>query len=597
MPPPASQDSPPKSSLQLLLALICASIVAEYDPSWLARPVAQLIPDGGPRPEWISRTKVKLKTVFADLVEAATRRGRRPRAPREDRAPLLGALLAVATRLLALSAVPVRRRAVQDELVCAFDRVHHEHGVTAREFCAHLSLSERTFRSWQDRPAKPPPPPPPPPAPPRPPANDRNTGRFDLDKTAPDTQLGGDTTHLRVLGLDLKLVAVQDVGDRERHLFDAFAIDEREYAELVERVVTTAASGLEGIQFITDQGTPYVADAAKQAYDAIGVEHAPQREGTPTEKATVERGFATVKNALSPILALLDRLAVALPQLQRPQLATSVATLLVATFLRVYAAGRRHLGHPLDGKDPEVLRAIVEQQRENARAEDRSVRLFLEAMHAEYAMPGSAEAFVRAFRRYPLDDLQEAERRIRTRACRCHVRACDRYFAAVVRDVHEHAKQRRAADRRQRVADAQARRDRAAADARTADLDAHPERRLFEGLDVLADTWLPDSGAFVAGGQLARLWLRRAVDAIFAATPVGAIDLIELHVRSWLAGRPTIPQPLCDAVRGVLCDLITNVQAAHNRNPRAAPVGVILQQATRTTRDNERPPPPPHLRI
>jgi hypothetical protein len=118
VPPPASQDSPPKSSIQRPLALVCASIVAEYDPSWLARPVAQLIPDGGPRPEWISRTKAKLKTVFADLVEAATRRGRRPRAPREDRAPVLGALLAVATRLLALSAVPVRRRAVQDELVC-----------------------------------------------------------------------------------------------------------------------------------------------------------------------------------------------------------------------------------------------------------------------------------------------------------------------------------------------------------------------------------------------------------------------------------------------------------------------------------------------
>ena len=76
MPPPASQDSPSKSSLRLLLALVCASIVADYDRSWLARPVAQLIPDGGPRPEWISRAKTKLQAVFADLVEAATRRGR-----------------------------------------------------------------------------------------------------------------------------------------------------------------------------------------------------------------------------------------------------------------------------------------------------------------------------------------------------------------------------------------------------------------------------------------------------------------------------------------------------------------------------------------
>jgi hypothetical protein len=87
--------------------------------------------------------------------------------------------------------------------------------------------------------------------------------------------------------------------------------------------------------------------AAQRAYDAIGVEHAPQREGTPTEKATVERGFGTIKNALAPILTLLDHVAAAVPppSLQQPQLARHVATLLIATFLRVYAAGRRHLGH------------------------------------------------------------------------------------------------------------------------------------------------------------------------------------------------------------------------------------------------------------
>ena len=594
MPPPASQDSSPRSSL--LLALVCASIVADHDRSWLARPVAQLIPDGGPRPERLSRLKAKLKGVFSDLVESATRRGRRSASPRDHRGPVLGALLAVATRLLALSKVPVRRRAVQDELVCAFDRVHAEHGVTAREFCAALALSERTFRSWQDR--KPlPPPAPPPPTPPSPPPNDRNTGRFDLGVTAPATQLGGDTTDLRVLGIDLKLVGVQDLGDRERCLFDAFAVDQRECSELVESVVAEAAAGLEGVQFITDQGTPYVSEAAKQAYHAIGVEHAPQREGTPTEKATVERGFATLKNALVPILDVLNRVAGAVPSLRQPQLAKSVATLLVATFLRVYAAGRRHLGHPLDGHDPDLLRAIVEEQRENARAEDRSVRLFLEAVHAEYAMPGSSEAFTRTFRRYPLDDLHQAERRFRTYACRCKALVCDRYFAAVVRDVHDAGVRRRAAERRHRIAEARARRARSDAAARHADLDAHPERRLLEGLDVLADTWLPDTGEFVAGGQLARFWLRRAVDAMFCRAPPGAVDLIETHVRSWLAARPNIPQPLCEAVRGLLRDVITDIHQAANPHTAAGLVGVILPASTRPTHDNKRPPPSPHLRI
>jgi hypothetical protein len=594
VPPPASQESPPKSSLPL--ALVCASLVADHDPSWLARPVARLIPDGGPRPEWVSRIKARLRGAFADLVEAATRRGRRPTSPIDHRAPMLEALLAIATRLLALSTVPVRRRAVQDELVCAFDRVHRDHRVTARAFCNALALSERTFRSWQDRPAQPPAPPPPP-KPPRPPRPDRNTGRFALEATAPDTQLGGDTTDLRVLGVDLKLVGVQDIGDRERSLYDAFAVDVRESNALIASAVSDAVAGREGMQLVTDQGTPYLAEAAQQAYDAIGVEHAPQREGAPTEKATVERGFGTIKTALAPIFDVLNRIAAAVPVLRQPVLARHVATLLVATFLRVYAAGRRHLGHPLDGQDPDMLRAIVEDQRERARAETRSVRLFLEGVHAEYTMPGSREAFVRTFRRFPLDDLRDAERRFRIHACRCKVRVCDRYFAAVVRDVHEAGVARRSAERRRRCSEGRARRARADVAQRVAELDAHPERRLHEALDVLAQTWLPDTRSFVFDGQLARSWLRRAIAVIHAREPVAAVDCIELLVRSWEASRPGTPAALCEAVRGVLRAVITEVRLVVEPQSPAAVVGATLRSSTRSPYDNKRPPPSPHLRI
>jgi hypothetical protein len=574
---------------------VCASIVADHDRSWLARPVAQLIPDGGPRADRLSRLKAKVRGGFADLVESATRRGRRPAGPPE-RSPVLAALLGVATRLLVLSQVPLRRRAVADELVCAFARLSADHGVTAREFCAALALSERTLRAWQRRPAKPPAPPPPPPPPPSPP-NDRNTGRFDLGVTAPDTQLGGDTTDLRVLGVDLKLVGVQDVGDRERRLFDAFAVDERESAELVGRVVADAAAGLAGVQFITDQGTPYLARAAQESYDALGVEHAPQREGTPTEKATVERGFGIIKNTLAPIFDLLNRLAGAVPSLRKPVLAQQAATLLVATFLRVYAAGRRHLGHPLEGHDPDILRAIIEEQRDHARAESRSVRLFLEAVHAEYGMPTPCEAFVRAFRRYPLEDLKDAERRFRARACRCQVRVCDRYFAAVVRDVHDHNRARRAAEQARRRADAERRRSRAVAEQRAAQLREHPELRLHEGLDLLADTWQPDTGGFLHDGLLARIWLRHAIVGLQDREPVAAADRIEAHLRDWRAGRPNAPPALCEAVRGVLRSVITNLPSRAAPQSPADLVGGILALSARPTHEPTRPPPPPHLRI
>lgn len=41
---------------------------------------------------------------------------------------------------------------------------------------------------------------------------------------------------------------------------------------------------------------------------------------------------------------------------------------------------------------------------------------------------------------------------------------------------------------------------------------AHPERRLHEGLDVLADTWQSATGQFAFDGALARSALRRAID-------------------------------------------------------------------------------------
>ena len=597
MPPPSCQESDAKPSL--LVALVCASVVAAYDATWLARPVCALIPAGGPRPEQISRIKSRILAGLVALVAATQRRGRplRPTPPAAaSGAKLLGALLALATSLLTELRVPLRRRATQDRLVAAYDRLAGEQGATLTDFCAALAIPERSFRAWRARPPKPPAPAPAP-LPPPPRHRDRNTGRFALDVTAPATQLGSDTTDVRVLGVDLKLTATQDLGAREQRLWEAFALDEHETAALVARVVAEAAAGREGLQHITDQGTPFLAEAAKAAYDALGLEHAPQKEGAPTEKATVERAFATGKAALAPLLALTPRLAEAFPPLRRPDLARHLGTLLFAVFLRVYIAGRRHLGHPLDGRDPDALRAIVQEQRDKARAEDRSVRLFLEAVHAEYAMPGSREAFVRTFRRYPLDDLHDAERRFRAYACRCQARVCDRYFAAVVRDAHERGQERRVIERTARRAASAVRHAQADAARRAADLDACPERRLLEGLDLLADTWLPVERRFAAHGLLARAWLRRAVVIFVQRDPATAADELERHWRSWLTARPAIPLFLRDAVCAVLAQVITNIHGTKNTAHPAAFVGAILPSSARASPDNQRPSRPPHLRI
>jgi len=126
--------------------------------------------DGRPRPERVSRIKAKLRGAFADLVEAATQRERWPTPPIDHRAPMVEALLAVATGRLAFIAVPVRRRAVQDELVCAFGRVHRVEwlieGLSHKEdairetgstHCAGSPASTSTTITCRARSARPPP--------------------------------------------------------------------------------------------------------------------------------------------------------------------------------------------------------------------------------------------------------------------------------------------------------------------------------------------------------------------------------------------------------------------------------------------------------
>src|SRR3990172_5454302 len=101
----------------------------------------------------------------------------------------------------------------------------------------------------------------------------------------------------------------------------------------------------------------------------MGMEKEPKKEGAPTEKAPLERSFRTVKEALQPISRITNKLSEVIPALKNSRLATSMGKLLIALFLKVYLEGRAQLAHPLEGKDPKVIEAIIADQRERARAE------------------------------------------------------------------------------------------------------------------------------------------------------------------------------------------------------------------------------------
>jgi hypothetical protein len=130
----------------------------------------------------------------------------------------------------------------------------------------------------------------------------------------------------------------------------------------------------------------------------------------------VERGAAAADLPPARCATLKVRVAVPvrdrLPALQHPGLAKTAGRLLLARALRLCRAGWAD-SPAARSDDPVVLQTLVEEQRERARAEDRSVKLALERIHQAHAFPGSTARFIRAHRIHRLHDILEAEARTR----------------------------------------------------------------------------------------------------------------------------------------------------------------------------------------
>jgi len=575
-----------------LLALVCAAIVQSYDASWLAFPLAGLCRREGVAPPRVSELKRRLLDPFEQLLARSRRRGRRPQ-PQDPRAEarVLEALLAVAADVL--TAVPIRRRDVQERLLAAAARLHRDFGLLQNAFCQKLGLSERTVRYWKHRARSRPHRPQPlqdlaPAARPR----DRHRGRFRLEVTLPGVQSMADTTHLTAFGVPLHLLALQDPGDRYRSLLQAAHVELEESAEQVADLVSQALHAQPGLQLITDQGTPYLAAAARDHYDALDLDHRPQEEATPTAKATLERAFRTVKDALRPILDLSNRLAQKIPALARPTLARPVTQLLVDAFLTVYHQARSDTPHPLAGQDPETFADLAQAQRERAHAELRSKRLTLSHIHQSYRFPGSVQSFLRAHRHHALEDIQEAERRLRQKACRCEVHACDRYFAAILQRVAEEGRTRRAADRARRRKE----RDHQKIVAEIADHDRQrrrsPSRWFTEALDLLQHSWIPAHGRlFLDGHGMPRAGLRGALRALLQELPFTWKDQVDALWQTWASHNPHLPPEALVALRHTVHRIERELEEEHP--PPSSPTSAILRAAAPQT-TNLHPPPGRH---
>lgn len=578
------ESSPPPE----LLALVAASILADHAPAWLTDPVGPLAEAVGVSPSQVSRLKARILPAWNEAMARATRRGRPPAADARElevlgnRIALLEGLLALAAS--ALAELGLRGRTIQDRLVAGFEKLSQGTALSLAAFARALGIPERTFREWVRRARSHPASPEAPPAPSESttPSSEkgpkRNLGRF--DEAIPGTQIMADTTAVEVLGIPLKLIGCQDPGDRHRELLATFSLSTTETADLVAKTADTLFEKLPGIQFVTDQGTPYMAETIQQLCAAREVEHAPAPEGMPTAKATLERSFGTLKQALAPLLELTRRAAAAIPALRDVALAQSLGTLLFATALRIYTfASRERPASQVLAADRELLALVAEDNRERSRSETRSRRLLLEQIHREYGMPGGQENFVRRFKDRPLEDLRESLTRLAATRCCCRIEKPDRYFAAILWRVGLANSARRARRRRDEIARAKDRLQTAELERQAAWRRGHPEDAVLRGLDLIAGEYRPERGDFHVGGRLFGLApLRSALRHLLASTSMPD-EAIRAVWSRWQTLRAAA-DPRCVAkVREVFARVVADVRA----HAAPDPTGIAtLRELTKT---------------
>ncbi len=534
-----------------------------YRPNWVAVEIGEAARAAGLSPERISRLTTLVLEPFERALAALTRIGR----PVRDRAAdasarelvITRALLDVATAVLAR--VPLRRAAVRELVVGAWQRLRATHQVTQERFCTALGLSPRTLRAWLARPASNPPPAaaaaaPVAPGPPR--SRPPRRRRFGFDVTLPGTQIGADTTDLCAFGVPLKAIAAQDIGGRDQDLFASVLVDDHESAERVATVLGAVIADLPGAQVVTDQGTPYMAAAARAALEQLEAEHAPQKEGDPCGKSTVERAFETCKSILRPLLELTNQLAVAVPVLRDAALAKAATRLLLTSALRAYQAGARAARAAVEVRgaiEADALAEAASETRERARALDRSSRLLLGHVHELYGIARPRQTFVNGLRRYHPDVIHAAERAFRSQAHRDDIRDRASYFAAIVRVKHEEWRRELERQRRQRDQTQQLAQQEAEGDAQWTRWLADPAVWLRDALDALAAQWSPQTRELLFGGiGLGTAWLRGALARLVEQHGTsGAADLARGVLHAYrLANLDRLGPEALDAIAAVL---------------------------------------------
>jgi transposase InsO family protein len=493
----------------LLLAVVCCALIWRIRPQWLSISVQAAAAEAQCKPARISRLATRVIYRFEGVLIRLTRLGRPHKSARKAQVAATEAnklntqLLAVASDILAN--IPRGRRPAHRALLLgAYHRLRVNYPeLTQKRFCAAVGLPERTLRHWLKQPPADNKGRPHSPAPEPKPKRPMRRGRFGFAVTFPDTQIAGDTTDVTAFGVPLKIIATQDIGGRDQDLFESVIVDDHESAELVVKAFTEAIRQRPGMQAVVDQGTPYMADATRAALDDLDAEHAPQREGTPTAKATIERAFRSIKTIAGPLLDVSNRVAAAFPSLTSPSFAKAATTLLLTALLRAYQSGARAARRADDQRafiSTQDLASIAEKTREQVHAQNISARQTLTRIHTAYEMDVPLQKFIRAHRGFPLEVIREAERLFASQAHRDDIRKRTSYFAALLCKANQPhaARRRRIAEQNERKHHAE--RERQEIRGRDAHLKSKPTEWLHDAFKKLMMFWQPNPGNFLFGG-------------------------------------------------------------------------------------------------
>lgn len=343
-------------------------------------------------------------------------------------------------------------------------------------------------------------------------------GRDDPEKIPLRALALMDTSDLTCFGLPFKLIPFMEA--HSRSIF-AHQLCDRETAERVAQVLTEGAARTGGVLGLrVDRGTPYLAQITAEAAAEEGIDMRVARAHTATDKATIERFFLTLKEALSDVFACLDLRAGPGDLHWRQNLARTIASAVIAGYLRW---GYPFIPQPhIDGRcpaerlgdsapvDADTISQILDQRAQH----HEHARSVARELHDHYGFGWSMKRWLRAVKGYRAEDLREAARRfdrILLRNCfTCDSRRNPRYLLAIIRTI---AEQRRAQQRSERGEQKRREKDethrRAVLDEQDW-RDRHPEEAAWRAVQFAADIFT--NGGF--GLRVTQTWLDRALEIL-----------------------------------------------------------------------------------